>query len=319
MNTLKTILSGLAVGGAMTIPGVSGGSAAMILGIYDDLITAVSHAFSEPRKNLLLLLKFAVGACAGALLIARLITFLLTTPVEVPLRFLFLGAVAGGIPMIFRKAEIRKLTAGSTALILAGVGVVMLISMLPERIFSPDTSGFAAVIMQFLGGLLLAAALVLPGISASHFLLMLGIYDDVMEKLGEFELLALVPLAAGAAVGVFLTAKVLERLLGLHPRGTYLVILGFMLGSLRAERGSLRRGSVPCRNHGGSVHQRNGWLRRKVHAGHSYAQALLRQQQREHPRKLQRECPDAAEARILPQSVRKTGTRRTGAQSHDKL
>lgn len=53
---------------------------------------------------------------------------------------------------------------------------------------------------------------------------------------------------------------------------------------------------VPCRNHGGSVHQRNGWLRRKVHAGHSYAQALLRQQQREHPRKLQRECPDAAEA-----------------------
>ena len=76
MNTLKTILSGLAVGGAMTIPGVSGGSAAMILGIYDDLITAVSRAFSEPRKNLLLLLKFAVGACAGALLIARLITFL---------------------------------------------------------------------------------------------------------------------------------------------------------------------------------------------------------------------------------------------------
>ena len=57
MNTLKTILSGLAVGGAMTIPGVSGGSAAMILGIYDDLITAGSRAFSEPRKNLLLLLK----------------------------------------------------------------------------------------------------------------------------------------------------------------------------------------------------------------------------------------------------------------------
>lgn len=109
----------------------------MILGIYDDLITAVSRAFSEPRKNLLLLLKFAVGACAGALLIARLITFLLTTPVEVPLRFLFLGAVAGGIPMIFRKAEIRKLTAGSTALILAGVGVVMLISMLPKGYSRP--------------------------------------------------------------------------------------------------------------------------------------------------------------------------------------
>ena len=84
MNTLKTILSGLAVGGAMTIPGVSGGSAAMILGIYDDLITAVSRAFSEPRKNLLLLLKFAVGACAGALLIARLIDYPCGSSAEVP-------------------------------------------------------------------------------------------------------------------------------------------------------------------------------------------------------------------------------------------
>jgi len=99
--------------------------------------------------------------------------------------------------------------------------------------YSGRTRSTGTVVFYSIYFVLLAAALVLPGISASHFLLMLGIYDDVMEKLGEFELLALVPLAAGAAVGVFLTAKVLERLLGLHPRGTYLVILGFMLGSLR--------------------------------------------------------------------------------------
>ena len=233
MNTIKTILSGLAVGGAMTIPGVSGGSTAMLIGIYDDLIHAVSRAFSEPKKNLLLLLKFTVGACTGVLIIARLITFLLTTPAEVPLRFLFLGAVAGGIPMIFRRAEITKLSAGCTALILAGVASVMLISMLPEGSFSPENSGFTAMLMQFLGGILLAAALVLPGISASHFLLILGIYDDVLEKLGEFELLSLLPLGVGALLGVFLTARVLEKLLQSHPRGTYLVILGFMIGSLR--------------------------------------------------------------------------------------
>lgn len=233
MNTLKTILCGTAVGGAMTVPGVSGGSAAMILGIYDDLIFAVSRALSEPKKNLALLLKFTVGACAGFLIIARLITFLLTSPAEIPLRFLFLGAVAGGIPMIFRKADITRLTAANTALILAGVSAVMLLSVLPEGIFSPGGSGAAGVLVQFLGGLLLAAALVLPGISASHFLVMLGIYDDVLEKIAGFELLPLLPLAGGAAVGTFLTARALERLLKLRPRGTYLVILGFMVGSLR--------------------------------------------------------------------------------------
>ncbi len=233
MNTLKTILNGLIVGGAMTVPGVSGGCAAMILGIYDELITAVSRAFSDPRRNLMFLLKFTVGACAGVLLVARFISFLLTTPLEVPLRFLFLGAVAGGIPMIFRKAEIRRLTAGNTILILLGVTFVLLLSMLPEGIFSPEKDGVAAMLLQTAGGLLLAAALVLPGISASHFLLMLGIYDDILEKLSAFDLVSLIPLALGAAAGIFLSARLVEMLFDSHPQGTYLVILGFMLGSLR--------------------------------------------------------------------------------------
>lgn len=233
MNTLKTMFSGLVVGGAMTVPGVSGGCAAMILGIYDELITAVSRAFSDPRKNLLFLLKFTAGACAGVLLIARFISFLLTTPLDVPLRFLFLGAVAGGIPMIFRKAEIRRLTGGNTALILLGAASVLLLSLLPEGTFSPEKDGIAAMLLQAAGGILLAAALVLPGISASHFLLMLGIYDDVLEKLNAFDLLSLIPLALGTAAGIFLTARLVEMLFNSHPRGTYLVILGFMLGSLR--------------------------------------------------------------------------------------
>lgn len=233
MNTIKTFLSGLTVGGAMTVPGVSGGSAAMVLGIYDQLITAVSRAFADPKKNLVFLLKFTLGACAGFLIIARLISFLLATPVEIPLRFLFLGAVAGGIPMIFRKAEIKRLSAANTAQILAGVVCVMLLSLIPAGLFSPERSGAGAVLLQILGGVLLAAALVLPGISASHFLYILGIYDDVMEKISALDIAALLPMLAGTLAGVFLTARVLEKLIAACPTGTYLVILGFMTGSLR--------------------------------------------------------------------------------------
>lgn len=233
MTTLNVILSGLAVGAAMTVPGVSGGSAAMIIGIYDRLVSAISRVFSEPKKSIPVLLKFGAGAVVGMLLIARLISFLLTTPAEVPLRFLFLGAVAGGIPMIFRKAEIRKITPGKIALILAGAVAVMLLSMLPEGMFSPERDGFSGVLLQFIGGILLAAALVLPGISASHFLYMLGIYDAVMDKLGALELLSLVPMGIGLSVGIFITAKLLEALIQRHQAGTFMVILGFMLASLR--------------------------------------------------------------------------------------
>ncbi len=233
MTTMNVILSGFAVGAAMTIPGVSGSSAAMIIGIYDRLVSAISRVFSEPKESIPLLLKFGAGAVLGMLLIARLISFLLNTPAEVPLRFLFLGAVAGGIPMIFRKAEIKKITPGGITLILAGAVAVMLLSMLPEGMFSPERDGFSGVLLQFTGGFLLAAALVLPGISASHFLYMLGIYDTVMDKLGAFELLSLVPMGIGLLVGIFITAKLLEALIRRHQAGTFMVILGFMLASLR--------------------------------------------------------------------------------------
>lgn len=233
MNIPSVILCGLVIGSAMTVPGVSGGSAAMVLGIYDRLILAVSRIFTEPKKSLPLLLKFALGAIVGMLLVARLISFLLTTPLEIPLRFLFLGAVAGGIPMIFRQANIKRLTPGNAALILAGASAVMLLSLLPEGLFSPGKSGIVDILFQFAGGILVAAALVLPGISASHLLYMIGIYDPVMDSLASLELLRLLPMGIGLLAGTFLTAKLLEQLIERHQAGTFMVILGFMLASLK--------------------------------------------------------------------------------------
>lgn len=233
MSTLRVIFSGFITGSVMTVPGISGGSAAMVIGIYDDLVRAVSRLFSEPRKNIPLLIKFTIGAVAGIVLIARAVSWLLTTPAEIPVRFMFMGAVAGGIPMIFRQAGVKKMRSSDLLLILAGVSVALLLSALPGGIFAPGNRGVTAVILQFTGGILLAAALVLPGLSASHFLYLLGIYDTVMEMLAEFNILSLLPLFCGLVLGTFLTARVLETLIQRHQKGTFLVILGFMLASLR--------------------------------------------------------------------------------------
>lgn len=233
MSRLRVILCGFITGSVMAVPGISGGSAAMIIGVYDDLLRAVSRCFSEPRRNIPLLLRFALGGILGLFLMAGAISWLLTTPAEVPVRFLFLGAVAGGIPAIFRKAGVRRLNASGLALILLGAAAVLLLASLPEGLFTPGERGFADIALQFTGGVLLAAALVLPGISASHFLYMLGIYDAVMERLSTLDLIPLLPLAAGTVLGIFLTARLIESLFQRHQAGTFLVILGFMLASLR--------------------------------------------------------------------------------------
>ncbi len=251
MSRLRVILCGFITGSVMAVPGISGGSAAMIIGVYDDLLRAVSRCFSEPRRNIPLLLRFALGGILGLFLMAGAISRLLTTPAEVPVRFLFLGAVSGGIPAIFRKAGVRRMNASGLALILSGAAAVLLLASLPEGLFTPGERGFADMALQFTGGVLLAAALVLPGISASHFLYMLGIYDAVMEKLSTLDLIPLLPLAAGTVLGIFLTARLIETLFQRHQAGTFLVILGFMLASLReliprgAEPWQILTG-IPC-------------------------------------------------------------------------
>lgn len=251
MSRLRVILCGFITGSVMAVPGISGGSAAMVIGVYDDLLRAVSRCFSEPRRNIPLLLRFALGGILGLFLMAGAISWLLTTPAEVPVRFLFLGAVAGGIPAIFRKAGVRRLNASGLVLILSGAAAVLLLASLPEGLFTPGERGFADMALQFTGGVLLAAALVLPGISASHFLYMLGIYDAVMEKLSTLDLIPLLPLAAGTVLGIFLTARLIETLFQRHQAGTFLVILGFMLASLReliprgAEPWQILTG-IPC-------------------------------------------------------------------------
>ena len=225
MSRLGVILCGFITGSVMAVPGISGGSAAMVIGVYDDLLRAVSRCFSEPRRNIPLLLRFALGG--------------------------ILGAVAGGIPAIFRKAGVRRLNASGLVLILSGAAAVLLLASFPEGLFTPGERGFADMALQFTGGMLLAAALVLPGISASHFLYMLGIYDAVMEKLSTLDLIPLLPLAAGTVLGIFLTARLIETLFQRHQAGTFLVILGFMLASLReliprgAEPWQILTG-IPC-------------------------------------------------------------------------
>ncbi len=227
------VLKGMWVGGTMTVPGVSGGSMAMILGVYDRLISAISSLFRNPVKSMVFLAQFLLGAAVGMVLFSRVITWLLTTSANVPLRFFFLGAVAGGVPMIYREAGVKKFRPGAIAYPVIGILAVVGLSLLPPGLFAPSGHfGLQDILLQLVGGVIIAVGLVLPGISVSQMLYMLGIYESIMQNISTLRLLPLLPLGVGAVCGVFVTTVVLEGLMRRHPQPTYLIILGFMLGSL---------------------------------------------------------------------------------------
>ena len=169
----KTFIKGLVIGATMTVPGVSGGSMAMVLGIYDRLLKHVSEITKYPKESLTFLLWFVAGAGSGAFLLSRGISWLLTTRAEGVLRFFFLGAVAGGIPMILKSASVSRIRGREMICILTGILTALLIALIPQGIFAPGTENTPMnLLFQLAGGFIIAVALVLPGISASQMLYM---------------------------------------------------------------------------------------------------------------------------------------------------
>ena len=229
----KILIKGLVIGSTMTLPGVSGGSMAMVLGIYDRLLKHVSEITKYPKESLTFLLWFAAGAGSGAFLFSRGISWLLTTRAEGILCFFFLGAVSGGIPMILKSASVSRIRGRELICILTGILIALLIALIPQGMFAPGTENTPMhLLFQLAGGFIIAVALVLPGISASQMLYMLGIYESTLKAISSLEILALLPLDVGCIMGKYITARILEQLIKKHREATFLMILGFMLASL---------------------------------------------------------------------------------------
>ncbi len=232
---LSVFLKGIWIGGTLTIPGVSGGSMALILGIYEKLIFSLNALFSRNTKKkecVGFLLVFFVGAVVGVIALSRIVVWLLQNYSEI-ITFFFAGAVAGGIPTLWREAKIIFLRWYHILYLFCGIAIVISLSSLPANVFSiTEGSWLFGSFMQIVAGFIAAVALVLPGISVSHMLYVLGIYKELMEALSRFQFLHLLPIAIGGIVGTILTTKVVGVLIESYKAPTYMLILGFVLGSV---------------------------------------------------------------------------------------
>jgi len=185
----------------------------------------------KDKKSFLFLVECCLGAILGIVLFSKSVLNLLTA-FPMPMKYFFIGAVAGGVPLIYKSAKLEKFSYKAILFPLLGFVLVILISLIPNGVFT-TSSGVSGIIIQILGGVIVAAALVLPGISVSQMLLMLGLYETVMTGISTFNILPLIPLAIGVLLGTAATAKLMNNALKSFPKITYLVILGFVLGSLK--------------------------------------------------------------------------------------
>lgn len=232
-STLMVMLKGFIIGSSMSVPGVSGGTMAILLGIYDKLISSISHFTRDLKGNIIFFIKFCIGAGIGIVTLSNLINWLLDE-VPLPTSFFFLGAVIGGVPALYKKATEKdsKIKVSSVIYFLIGLAIVISIGFIPTGAISITSgSGFGHYFMLLVTGIIIALALVLPGISTSHMLLVLGMYDSMLLAIKNYDFVYLGILGTVTVIGIFLTTRPIEWTMNKFPHQTYYVILGFVLGS----------------------------------------------------------------------------------------
>lgn len=236
MKQLQNFLKGVAIGATMMIPGVSGGTMALILGIYKDIISAISNIFKNFKQNFIFLLIVGLGGIVGLAAISWIIDYFLRN-FNFPTMFLFCGIVVGGLPVLFKEANVEARKKTDFIWLLIGIlivgGLMYLDSIYDKSLFTFSTTlTLGSFIYLFLAGIVVAVALILPGISTSFLLLTLGLLEPTLAAIRTINIAYLAPLVVGVLFGVLATTKVLESLMNNKPRPTYLMIIGFVLASL---------------------------------------------------------------------------------------
>jgi putative membrane protein len=231
------MLKGMAMGGADVIPGVSGGTIAFITGIYEELIDSIKSVDIEAFKLLLsfelkafwkhingsFLVAVLMGILISILSLARLVTYLMANhPIQ--LWSFFFGLIIISALMVAK--EIKQWNISSVLSLLAGIVVAYFItSATPAS--TPD-----GLLFVFLSGMIAICAMILPGISGSFILLILGKYQYVLGAVKELDFVVIIVFALGCLVGILSFARLVSWLLKHYHLVTVSVLVGFMIGSL---------------------------------------------------------------------------------------
>lgn len=236
-ETIKTFIYGAVIGIANAIPGVSGGTMAVILNVYDKILYAVS--LKNLKDHLKFLIPLGVGAVAGVFALSNVIVSLMETYTML-LNFCFIGLVLGSLPSIYKRAHYEKVKYRNAALCVIAFAFMFFLSTLNEGDMMNKTIADYGGLSPWLWVYLVVSvgistiAMILPGISGSLIMLIFGVYTIVMGAIADLDIMLCIPIGIGVLGGLLLGIKVIKNMLRSHPQALYFIILGLVAGSVFA-------------------------------------------------------------------------------------
>lgn len=241
LKYIKKISAGIIVGIANIIPGISGGTVAVIFGVYSDLVNIAAVNIKEIKKQWKDFLCLILGMGAGILIFARLFKILYQKfPVQI--NFFFVGLIVGSV---FILAEFLKETSPvkKNTFIFKFLWFLIGLTLMAGLYFAQKYTGRSpSVLIQninvknffilFFAGIAGALAMVIPGISGSFILLIMGVYNSVINAVTEFNFPVLFIVGTGVLIGIVAAGRFISYFLQKYSKTTYAFILGLVLGSV---------------------------------------------------------------------------------------
>ncbi len=246
-DLINKLLRGVVIGVANIIPGVSGGTMMVSMGIYDTLIHCITHLFKEFKKSILTLLPYAIGMLIGILALASAINWGLENH-PLPTNTLFIGLILGGLGPLVKKIDRKKINAASVIAFVALFALIIWMGFQnKDSIQNADTidMNLGQMLVMVVMGVIASGTMIIPGVSGSLVLMLLGYYKavtgalkTVASGLVHFDfaalgqpLMMLLPFVLGIVLGIFGVAKAIEWLTAKYPTATYCGVLGLVVAS----------------------------------------------------------------------------------------
>lgn len=247
MELIKNILKGMVIGLANIIPGVSGGTLMVSMNIYDKLIHAINHLFSQFKKSMGLLIPVFIGMGLAIVLSSKLLEDVLFAKFPIQTNLLFIGLIVGGLPAILRKVKGHKTNVLHIFLFAVFfIGVVVAAYMGGGEGAAASTQvNLVNILMFFAVGIVASATMVIPGVSGSMVLLLMGYYNPVLSLVNGFissltagdwagvlqRCALLVPFGLGVVFGIFAIAKLIDYIFTKAPTYAFWAIIGLIVAS----------------------------------------------------------------------------------------
>jgi putative membrane protein len=240
MNGLKTFLCGVIIGIANIIPGVSGGTMAVILNVYDKMLFACS--LKHIKNNSTFLGFLGAGTLFGIFCFSSGITYLYEHFYMI-VNYCFIGLVLGSVPMIYEKAKYTGVQPKNWIPFILALFFMIGIAIIKMMNASLGANGSAAsgvealpfhilLVWLFISAFISTIAMLLPGISGSFMMLLFGCYTLVMKAIAEMDFIILFCAGLGVAAGGLVGIKLIKIMLRKHPQALYFAILGLVVGSI---------------------------------------------------------------------------------------